>query len=180
MYTPIIWIEMKKLEVLTLTILCFFTISVNYTFAQKLKRKELKNTEWFADNADTICDMFSINLKVGDTLELIQRVYENLKTDSKEFGKQELAIFGHQSYANFIFNPNSSFDYFLTTKEIPFHTIVGPMPFWKWKLRRRKLLKLYQSGIYQMTLKLVNRDTFGFNMEYSYLKTQRLIVIRIK
>jgi hypothetical protein len=95
---------MNKLKVEIIAILCFFTISVNYTFAQKLKRKELKNTEWFENNADTICDMFSINLKVGDTLELIQRINKNLRTDSKQFGKQELAIFGHQSYTNFIFN----------------------------------------------------------------------------
>lgn len=171
---------MKKRNILTLCYLLLLALAVNNFYAQKIKRKELKNTEWFENNADTICDMFSINLKVGDTLELIQRLNKNLQENSKLFGKQELVIFGHQSYANFIFNPKSSLVYYLTTQDLPFHSIIGQMPSWKWKLKHRKELELYQSGKYQMTLKLVKRDKITFEMENVEMKTEKLTLVRKK
>lgn len=171
---------MNELKVSIIFFLCLATFMFNKTLAQKLTKKELKNSEWFEDNADTICDLFSINLKVGDTIELIQRVNKNLREDSKLFGKQELAIFGHQSYSNFIFNSKSSLVYYLTTEDNPFHTIVGRMPSWKWKLTHREQLELYQSGKYQMTLKLVKRDIIGFSMDNNNMKSQKLIFVRVK
>lgn len=171
---------MRELKLPKIFFLILITFLFNYSFAQKLTKKELKNTEWFEDNADTVCDMYSINLKVGDTIELFQRVNKNLREDSKLFGKQELAIFGHQSYSNFIFSTKSSLVYYLTTEDNPFHTIVGQMPLWKWKLKRRKQLELYQSGKYQMTLRLVKRDTIGFNLENNQITTQKIIFVRIK
>jgi hypothetical protein len=160
--------------------LCFFTISLNYSYSQKLKRTELKNTEWFENNADTICDMFNINLKIGDSLVLFKRINKNLQENSILFGKQEFAIFGHQSYSNFIFRPKSSLIYYLTTEDNPFHTIIGQMPLWKWKLKNRKELLFYQSGEYKMTLKLVKRSVQDFYMDYSYQSSQKLIFVRVK
>lgn len=170
---------MNKQKVSIIFFLILTTFMFNKTFAQKLTKKDLKNTEWFGDNADTICDMFSINLKVGDTLELIQRVYKNLREDSKLFGKQELAIFEHQSYVNFIFDPKSLL-YYLTTEDNPFHTIVGHMPSWRWKLIRGQRLALFQSGKYQMTLKLVSRNNIGFNLENISMTSQKIVFLRIK
>jgi hypothetical protein len=148
--------------------------------AQNLSIKELKNSEWFEDNSDSMCEMYNINLKVGDTLELIQRIHRNLMIDSELFGKQEVAILGHQSYANFIFKPKSSLRYYLTTKNHPKHMIVGRMPSWEWKHLRRNQLALYKSGHHEMTLTLVKRGIIGFSMDGNYMMAQKMIFVRIK
>lgn len=170
--------KMNPLKILIIFLFCSTTF--HSSFAQKISKKDLKNTEWFEDNADTICEMFQITLKVGDTLELIKRLNKDLQHDSKLFGKQELAILGHRSYANFIFRPKSSLVYYLTTEDLSVHTIVGLMPFWKWKLTRREEITFYQAGKFQLTLRLVKRDQINFRMDNNNLTTEKLVFVRVK
>lgn len=169
---------MNPLKILIIFLFCLTTFYSS--FAQKISKKDLKNTEWFEDNADTICEMFRINLKVGDTLELIKRLNKDLQHDSKLFGKQELAILGHRSYANFIFRPKSSLGYYLTSEDLSVHTIVGLMPSWKWKLTRREEITFYQSGKFQLRLKLVKRDRIGFRMDNSELTAEKMVFVRLE
>jgi hypothetical protein len=169
---------MNQLKILIIFLCCLTTF--HSSFAQKFSKKDLKNTEWFENNADTICEMFRINLKVGDTLALIQRLNKDLQDDSKLFGKQELAILGHRSYANFIFRPKSSLVYYLTTEDLSVHTIVGLMPSWKWKLTRREEITFYQSGKFQMTLKLVKRDQINFRMDNNDLTAEKMVFVRVE
>lgn len=148
--------------------------------AQEITKRELQGTEWFADNSDNIFEMFTTNINVGDSLILIKRTHTNVDYDSTIFGQEEFTVLGHNNYANFEFRSKSSLLYFLTTKENPFHTIVGPMPLWNWKIKAKKQIKLYQSGKYKMTLKLLIKEVQNFYLDGNPLKIKKLIFVRIE
>ena len=148
--------------------------------AQEIMKKDLLSTEWFVDNSQSAFEMFSINLDIGDSLFLIQRLHNNIRSDSALFGQQEFKVLGHNNYANFEFSDKSLLLYYLTTEDNPFHTIVGRMPLWKWKNKGKTKIKLYKNGKFNMTLKLVIKEVQNFDSDGSPLKTKKLIFVRIK
>ena len=166
-----------KIIILTFTLVCSVTYDIA---AQKLKRDELTNTEWFVNNVDSTFEMFAINLGLNDSIVLFKRLYNNVRSDSVIFGKQEFATIGHHYYANFEFRPKASLLYYLTSEDNPFHTIVGQMPLWTWKLRGRNKIKLFQSGKYEMTLKLVIIEDLDVVMGDVIMESKKITLVRIK
>ena len=167
-----------KVIVLIFSVVFLIVSEIN---AQDLNNDELINTEWFVDNSDSIFEMYTINLDVDDSLVFIKRLNTNVKSDSAIFGAQEVAVLGHHYYyANFEFQPNSSLLYFLTSKDFSFHTIVGQMPLWKWKLKGRNKVKLYQNGVLKLTLELVKNEIHYFQLDGDKVKGEKLVFVRIK
>lgn len=164
-----------------ITVLIFslvFLINIELS-AQEIAKKDLLGTEWFIDNSDNTFEMFTTNVNIGDSIILIKRIHTNVLSDSTLFGLQEYTVLGHNNYANIEFRAKSSLFYYLTTKENPFHTLVGQMPLWQWKIKSRKKIKLYQDGELEMTLKLLIKEVQNFQPDGSALKTKRLIFVRI-
>lgn len=148
--------------------------------AQEILKRNLIGTEWFADNSKNSFEMFSINLDIGDSLCLIKRLHNNVRSDSSLFGQQELTVLGHNNYANFEFPTKSSLLYYLTTEDLSFHTIVGQMPSWQWKQKGKTKIKLYQSGKFVMTLKLVVKEVQNFEQDGNAFGPEKIIFVRIK
>ena len=148
--------------------------------AQKITKRELEGTEWFADNSDNTFEMFNTNINVGDSLILIKRAHTNIDYNSTHFGQQEFTPLVDNNYANFRFRAKSSLVYFLTAKGNTFHTIAGPMPLWNWKVNGKKKIKLYQNGKYKMTLKLLHKEVYNYYLDGISLKTKKIILLRIK
>lgn len=147
-------------HLITLTCL-FFAFSLN---AQKITKTELIGTEWFVDNSDTLFDMYSINLKPGDTVRFIQRIHTDLMESSPEFRQQEFALLQHYDYANFEFE-KKQLSYYVSDKDLAFHTIVGKMPAWTWKLKHKNEIYLYQSGKFELSLILVETGTTTYTLD---------------
>lgn len=149
---------MKHLIALTSLL---FAVSLN---AQTITKSDLIDTEWFVNNSDTIFDMYSINLKPGDTVRFIQRIHTDLMESSPEFRRQEFALFQHYDYANFEFE-KKQLSYYVSSKDLAFHTIVGQMPTWTWKLKHKNEIYLYQSGKFELSLLLVETATTTFTLD---------------
>lgn len=156
-----------------------FLVTLNAS-AQELNKDELTNTEWFVNNADSTFDMFAINLDLNDSIVLFKRLYNDVRSDSVIFGKQEVATIGHHYYANFEFRPKASLLYYLTSEDLPFHTIVGQMPLWKWKIKGSNKIKFFQSGKHKMTLRLVNIENQDVLMDEVTMESKKMTLVRIK
>lgn len=163
----------------------FFLLSVmsfKSSFCQKTKISgiQLLETEWFVDNKDSIYEMFQMNLEIGDTINLTERINRNTEPDSPIFGQQEFEMLRHHNYANFEFDRKSSFQYFLTSKLLPHHAIVGRMPLWQWKIRHSNEIHLFQEGEFKLALLFIKKQEVKIVLNNKTEVVRILTLIRVK
>ena len=154
------------------TIFCF-TLSL-FVNAQTLSKKELRNSEWFSDNKDSV--FFK-----SDTIKLINyknKSQKQIKDLNVESAVDEYKYFGHSIFVSLYFKKNMN----LAFTEQYWHLAASyPNGLFTWNFDKKNIIYIYKSNKLNYKLKIIGNREIEIKLNNSELiKTMELTVVKIK